>query len=201
MTHPNILTGYQYCEYMLILNPHEALSHKINKVKEAFSKSFATNMVYGSTRLIISRFTQSEMAEQRIISRLKMVAMSQPPFKVELKDFGSFPTHSIFINVTSKLPIKRLVKSIRQIQQSLTMDKDHKPYFNEEPYFIIGSKLLPWQYEKGWLEYSNRQFTGRFIADQMLLLKRRAGDKRYQIAEHLKFENLPVSTRQGELFV
>lgn len=201
MNRPDILPGYPYCEYLLILNPHEALAHKINKVKAAFSKSYGIKMMYGTPKLIISRFSQTEMAEQRILSQLKMVAMAQPAFKVELKNFGSFPSHSIFIHVTSKQPIKQLVKSIRQIQRTLTPDKDHKPYFNEEPYFLIGSKLLPWQYEKGWLEYSNHQFTGRFIADTMLLLKRRTGDKRYQVVEYLKFENLPVAARQGELFV
>ena len=64
----------------------------------------------------------------------------------------------------------------------------------------IAHKLLPWQYEKGWLEYSHKHFTGRFIADSMLLLKRREGDRAWQIAERLEFRNLPVTTRQGELF-
>jgi len=34
----------------------------------------------------------------------------------------------------------------------------------------------------------------------MLMLKRRAGDKSWQIVENLAFQNLPVNTRQGELF-
>jgi len=65
----------------------------------------------------------------------------------------------------------------------------------------VARKLLPWQYEKGWLEYSHRHFTGRFIADSMLLLKRRMGERAYQIVQRLEFMNLPVSTKQGELFV
>jgi hypothetical protein len=65
---------------------------------------------------------------------------------------------------------------------------------------IIASRLAPWQYEQGWLEYSNRHFTGRFIADNMMLLKRRAGEKAWQIVERLAFQNLPVAIRQGELF-
>jgi hypothetical protein len=59
---------------------------------------------------------------------------------------------------------------------------------------------LPWQYEKGWLEYSHRHFTGSFIADNMLLLKRHEDQKRYQIVQRFDFQNLPVSTKQGELF-
>ena len=65
----------------------------------------------------------------------------------------------------------------------------------------IARKLKPWQYEQGWLDFSNRQFTGRFIADSMLLLKRKAGEKSaFQVARRFDFMNLPVVTRQGNLF-
>jgi hypothetical protein len=65
---------------------------------------------------------------------------------------------------------------------------------------IINLKLKPWQYEKGWLEYSNKYFTGRFISDGMLLLKRPAGEMNYQVVQRFEFMNLPVKTKQGELF-
>jgi hypothetical protein len=71
----------------------------------------------------------------------------------------------------------------------------------DEPCIAIARKLLPWQYEKGWLEYSHKHFTGRFIADSMLLLKRRSADRSWQIAGRFEFMNLPVTTKQGELFV
>ena len=127
--------------------------------------------------------------------------MGYPPFKVELKDFGSFPSHTIYINVTSKLPIQNLIKEIRTNGQRLMkLNDDNKPHFIMEPHLTIARKLLPWQYEKGWLEYSNRHFTGKFIADAMLLLKRPVEEKKYQIAQRFEFQNLPVTIRQGELF-
>jgi hypothetical protein len=75
-----------------------------------------------------------------------------------------------------------------------------------EPHIPVARKLLHWQYEKGWLEYSNKHFTGRFIADGMLLLKRLAGDAgslrmKYQVVERFQFQNLPVVTKQGDLFM
>jgi hypothetical protein len=60
--------------------------------------------------------------------------------------------------------------------------------------------MNPGQYEKAWQEYSRKSFTGSFIADAMLLLKRRPGKKPYQVVQRFDFMNLPVSTRQGELF-
>ena len=140
------------------------------------------------------------MMEERILQRLKVVAMGYHPFKVELKDFGSYPTHTIFINVTTKEPIKNLVREIRQSQRLMKLNDENKPHFIDDPYITIARKLLPWQFEKGWLEYSHKNFTGRFIADSMLLLKRPVGEIKYQILQRLEFMNLPVATRQGELF-
>ena len=126
--------------------------------------------------------------------------MAHHPFKVELKDFGSYPSHTLYINMISKEPVKKLVREIRVAQRLMKLNDDKKPHFFDEPNITIARKLLPWQYEKGWLDFSNRHFSGRFIADAMLLLKRKAGDRTYQVAERFEFMNLPVETRQGELF-
>ena len=188
-------------EYLLILNPHEELRNRIQQVKKDFYDAYqAPTALGGKPQLTLVRFTQLALMEERIVQRLRTIAMGYCPFKVELKDFGSLPTHSIFINVTSKLPIRALVKEVREIQRLMKLDKEHKPHFIEEPNILIARNLLPWQYEKGWLEYSHKSFTGKFIADGMLLLRRRTGDKAWQIAERFAFQNLPVTTRQGSLF-
>ena len=128
--------------------------------------------------------------------------MGLAPFKMELKDYGSYPSHTILINVITKLPVQNLVKNIKEMQRMLKLNKENQPHFIEEPHIGIARKLKPWQYEEGWLEFSHRQFTGRFIADSMLLLKRKAGEKSsYQVAKRFDFMNLPVSTKQGSLFM
>jgi 2'-5' RNA ligase len=188
-------------EYQLILSPHEELSNKVRQIKADFFETYqAATAQSGKPNLTIGRFTQLALMEERIVQRLRTIAMGYCPFKIELKDFGSLPTHSIFINVISKLPIRALVKEVREIQRLMKLDKEHKPHFIEEPNILIARNLLPWQYEKGWLEYSHKSFTGKFIADGMLLLRRRTGDKAWQIAERFAFQNLPVTTRQGNLF-
>ena len=139
--------------------------------------------------------------EERLLNRLKIVAMGQTAFKVELKDFGSFPTHSIYINVHSRPAVQGLVRDIRtSAQRLMKMNDENKPHFMNEPHINIASRLLPWQYEKGWLEYSQKHFTGRFIADGMTLMKKPAGESRFQVVQRFHFENMPVNIRQGELF-
>ena len=198
----NTIPGYKVYEYLLVLNPHEELRNRIMQVKQHFFDKYqAAAAVHGKPHITLVNFLQYEVKEERLLNRLKAIAMGFHPIKVELKDYGSFPSHTIYINVISKLPVQELVKNIRKEAQLLMkLNNDHKPHFILEPYIGIARKLQPWHYEKGWLEYSHKQFTGRFIADGMLLLKRPAGELKYQVVQRLQFENLLVATRQGGLF-
>jgi len=201
------IPGYRVYEYLLVLSPHEELWNRIMKTKEDFSDKYKSDHArWGKPHITLVNFMQYEMMEEKIVNRLRMVAMGSPAFKVELKDFGSFPSHTIYINITSKLPVQNLVKQIRtEGQKLMKINEDNKPHFIMEPHLTIARKLKPWQYEKGWLEYSNKHFTGRFIADGMTLLKRPAGESdsyraKYHLAQRFDFQNLPVTTKQGELF-
>jgi 2'-5' RNA ligase len=197
------IPGYRVYEYLLVLNPHEELRNKIMKVKQEFYDVYkASTAIGGKPHITIANFLQYELMEERLTNRLQMIAMGFHPIKVELRDYGSFPSHTIHINVVSKLPIQSLVKTIRtEAQRLMKLNDDNKPHFMLEPHITIARKLQPWQYEKGWLEYSHKHFTGRFIADGMLLLKRPVGEMKYQIVKRFEFQNLPVVTKQGELFM
>jgi 2'-5' RNA ligase len=196
------LPGYRVYEYLLVLNPHEELRNKIIEVKKGFYEKYkAETARWGKPHVTLVNYLQHEMMEERILNRLQVIAMGYHPIKVELKDYGSFPSHTIYINITSKLPIQGLVKTIRtETQRLMKLDNDNKPHFILEPHLTIARRLQPWQYEQGWLEYSHKHFTGRFIADSMLLLKRPVGELKYQILRRFEFQNLPVTTKQGELF-
>jgi len=198
----NTTAGYKIYEYLLVLNPHEALRDKILQVRQYFFNQYNNaSAVYGRPHIILANFVQYELMEGRLLNRLHAIAMGFPPVKIELKDYGSFPSHTIYINITSKVPIQTLVKSIRgEAQRLMKLNEDNKPYFIMDPHLTIARKLQPWQYEKGWLEFSNLHFTGRFIADAMLLLRRPVGEMKYQIVQRFEFQNLPVATVQGDLF-
>ncbi len=196
------IPGYRVYEYLLVLSPHEELWNRILKEKEAFAEKYKSdNERWSKPHITLANFLQYDLMEERLLNRLKMVAMGFHPIKVELKDYGSFPSHTIYINVLSKLPVQSLIKTIRKdAQRLMKLNDENKPHFILEPHIPLARKLQPWQYEKGWLEYSHKHFTGRFIADGMLLLKRPLGENRYQIVQRLEFQNLAVTTKQGELF-
>ena len=145
----NSIPGYKINEYLLVLNPHEELRNKIMQVKKDFFETYkASAAVYSKPHITLVNFVQYGLMEERIINRLKTIAMGFHPVKIELKDYGSFPSHTIYINVTSKLPIESLVKQIRtESQRLMKLDADNKPHFILEPHLTIARKLQPWQYE------------------------------------------------------
>ena len=194
------LPGYRYYEYLIVLSPHEDLQKRIQDVKNDFGEKYKITPLRGRSHITLVKFITWAMMEEKLIQRLKVIGMGTTPFKVELKDFASFPTHTLYINVTTKLPVQDLVREIKQVQRLMKANPDHTPHFMTEPFIAIAQKLKPWQYEQGWLEYSHKQFTGRFIADGMLLLRRPAGEKGWQIINRFEFQNLPVTTKQGALF-
>jgi len=195
------MPGYRYNEYLLVLSPHEELWNKIKKVKEEFSEKYKSAQArWGKPHIALVNFVQFEMMEERIVNRLKTIAMGYTPFKVELKDFGSFPSHTIYINIDTKQQVQNIIKAIKPAQQLLTLNKENKPHFMDDPHLTVARKLLPWQYEQGWNEYSNYHFTGKFIADKMILLRKKQGEYRFSPIESFGFQNLPVEIKQGELF-
>jgi 2'-5' RNA ligase len=195
------LPGYRYMDYMLVLNPHEDLRNRISAVKKEFADAYdAPASIGGRPHVLLATFKVWQVMEEKILNRLKIIAMGTTPFKVALKDFGSFPSHTVYINVTTKLPIQNLIKSIRGAQRLMkSVEKD--PYFTTEPYIPVARKLAPFQYEQAWASYAHKHFTASFIADGMLLLKKHTDEKGYQIVQRLEFMNLPVNTTQGQLFM
>ena len=198
----NAIPGYKIYEYQLVLQPHEDLRNKIMQVKKDFYETYkSSTALYSKPHITLVNFVQYEMFEERMVNRLKTIGMGYYPIKIELKDYGSFPSHTIYINIASRLPVQALVTQVRtQAQRLMKFDNDNKPHFFMEPYICIARKLQPWQYEKGWQQYSHKHFTARFIENGMLLLKRPEGALKYQVVQYFEFQNLPVATIQGNLF-
>lgn len=185
------------------------MTEKILQIKEEFSTKFKIpSAKYSYPHITLVNFFQFTMVETRLINRLNTIAMGYHPFTVSLKDYGSFPSHTILINIESKQQIRNLVKELAPARQLMTLNKDKKPHFIDNPHLIVARRLLPGQYEQSWNEYQHKHFTAHFIAESMLLLRRpwtissdgqhTAG--KYQKMMHFKFMDLPVATKQGELF-
>ena len=195
------MPGYRLNDYLLVISPNEELRNRINTIRKTFNEKYRPAIpLTGKPHMALVHFVTWSMMEEKLVSRFQHIAMGITPFKIELKDYASFPSHTIYINVGTKTPVQNLVKELKQAQKLMKADPDHDPHIIAELFIPVARKLVPWQYEKGWLEYSHLHFSAKIIADGMLLLKRPLGDKAYQVVQRFEFMNMPVTTRQGELF-
>lgn len=192
--------GYALNEYKLVIPLPEALEQKILGIRKDFGEQYQYKPDLHRPHLTLVMFSQLSMMEEKIVQKLRSISMGEAPFLMEMRDYGSFPAHTIFINVSTKEPVKRLMRSVKEVQRLLRTDIEHKARFLQDPIISVARKLKPWQYEKGWLEYSHRRFTGRCVADSMLLLKRVEGTLPWQICSRFEFENMPVHSKQQILF-
>jgi 2'-5' RNA ligase len=188
-------------EYLLVLQPHEALWTEIKSIKEKFATDYSCDQARkGLAHITLAVFKQYQATENRIRQLLRNNARTLSSFKIEMKGFGSFPSHTIYINIVSKVPIMNAVKTLRQnAQKFMKPDKDNKPFFITEPHLTIARKLQPWQYEKAWIKYEHADFHGRFIADHALLLKRKTGGY-YKPVEKFLFQSEKNEIAQASLF-
>jgi 2'-5' RNA ligase len=196
------IPGYGIFEYLLVMRPHEELQQQLLAIKKEFAGVYkAPAALHTYPNIALVNFYAYQMTQERIVNRIGNVALGINPFKVELNGFGAFPSHTIYTSVSTRTPIQELVRELKGATSLLTLNKEHKPHFIENPHFTICHKLKPWQFEKAWLAYSHRSFSGRFIADHLLLLRRPASDTRYESIMRFEFQSLAVTTKQGSLFM
>ena len=77
-----------------------------------------------------------------MIDKLQQVALSTDPFKVELQDFAGYPSHTIYINVTTKSPFNELSKELKKAKWLMQVPQ-HDPYFINDPHLMIAQRLKP----------------------------------------------------------
>ncbi len=196
-----ILAAYAFAEYLLVLEPHESLADEIQQIKKMIQKNYGCLVSLKETpHISLVRFQQYEMMEQRIKRRLEGMVNAESPFLVELDGFGGLPTHSVFIRVSTQKGILTLQQKIKSFQQLLKADKERKPHFILQPYMAIASHMSNEQFEQCFTFVSNTHFSGRFMADQLILLRKREGEKRFTELMRCPMKHTLSTCSQPELF-
>ncbi len=194
------MPGYKQNEYILVLDLPETLRHKIEKVRKSMVEKFDLSQPRtGRPHISLVRFTTPQMLEEKMLYRLQLIAMAQRPFRIELKDYAGYPMHSVMIPIENQQGILQLIKNLKEARR-LMKTGGTDPYFLTDPSIPLIGKLDKDVYLKIMKEYEQRHFSGQFVADSMLVLKKSIGEKKYQIIRRFEFQSLQVESRQGLLF-
>ncbi len=187
-------------EYMLVLELPPVLLETINNIKKRFSEKYGAVQGHTRAQITLVKFSQYELMEARMLPRISTIAGALPVFTLELQGFGNLPTHTIYINVLGKISILHAIQALRKMQSLFRINEEITPWFITEPSIIIARKLLPGQYEKAWQFFSHQNFSGRFIADKLCLLKRSTQDVAWKPVATFSFEQSTTAGIQEKLF-
>lgn len=194
------MPGYRLNEYQLVIMPNEDLRHRIMRVREDFARRYQLEKPSSApVHFPLIRFSQIEMMEEKVRNALKGIARGIQPFRIELKDYASLPSHSIYLKTASRSPLEDLVRQLRQGGRVLRSSAG-EPQFLQDFNIVVANRLLPWQFEQGWNDYQHRSFNARTMVDGLLLLRKTLQSGKFAVVEHFPCLNLPVLTRQGVLF-
>lgn len=190
----------QLRQYLLALPLSESLRSAIEEMREKFSVDYRCPQATAGAPLIpLILFSRSETVEPELVNQFETLAGTLAPRVLSVNDFASLPTHTIYLNVYSGKGSRRLSEAFKPMQSVLKQGPDQKPFFIPDLRIPLARKLLPWQYEQGWLRYRHTHFRSSFMADRVQLFKKTEGESFRQVRT-FSFQVSRPPENQGSLF-
>lgn len=146
-------------------------------MKDSFEVDYGCNISIKSLpHVTLVNFVQNEASEQHIVNRLRRIFTGFNPFNIELNGFGGFDSHTVFVNVETKGPIRKIVKRLRaSMKRALTFDEAHEPHFVDMPHLTIARGMTTDQHNKAMADWKDKEFTSNFDTNEVVLLRRPLG--------------------------
>ena len=188
-------------QYLLVLKPATQVVEKINELRNLIHEDFKTEIFplsFPYVRLI--SFTGLKENEQHLINHLVKIGRQLSPVQLILKDFGNFPTHTLFINVASKVSLIDRINFIKK-EGKLSSFTIEQPQYIDDFYIPVAIKLKPWQFETLSVESYHLNFSASCIINEIQLLIREQNTGRLRCISKFPLQNLIKNTsQQGLLF-
>jgi len=185
-------------EYVLVISPDEVTCAFMSEIKNIFKIQYGCEYAASLIpHITLINFVQFEMNEKRIVEYLERFSKSVNPFDIQLNGFGQFPSHTIFVNVSTKAPIVKIVKDIQTKFSKFLQPTEHeKPKFIKNPHLTIARQMTESQHNMAWEEWKDKEYVSTFKARGMSLLKRKITGGKCQTVATLKFEGDGISDIQ-----
>lgn len=190
----------QLFEYQLVINMPEDLRRRIEAERQQLAENY--NILQpptGRPCVSLVRFKAYEVMEKKIVDKLQRIVMAAKPFKIELKDYGSYPMHALFIEIKNQEKVTAFIKSLKQARPLMRACGDD-PHFLLDPQIVLAGRLTNDKFIEIMKVYAHRKFADDFRAASMLMLKKNEDGRRYEMVKQFEFELLNEKKLQGQLF-
>lgn len=199
MSNVLLTPGCRVYEYRLIVPLGEVSQEAVAQIRRELHEKYCISQPFElKPSLTILHFHTYEGVEARLLERMQQVAARVDAFNVELQNFAT-SSDAIYIDVPAHRPFHELTRELKAVKSLITIP-DHDPHFISEPRLLIAQNLKPFQFIRMWMDCEHRQFTEKFAANSMLLMKRSATHNRYEEIKRFEFACLAHCIKQGTLF-
>lgn len=200
MANELLMPGYRIGEYRLIVPLSASLLERIAQMRCQLHQKYRLAVPFEvEPSLTILHCHAYEGTETNLKERIQQMAARVNAFPVALEDFAALASHTIYINIADRKPFQNLARELKALR-SLISVPDHDPQFIADPQPFIAQDLKPFQFIRMWMDCEHMAFTGQFMADSMVLLKRSITHQRFEELERFCFATLPQGIKQGTLF-
>jgi 2'-5' RNA ligase len=194
------LPGLHMYEYLLVLNIPGELRERIEEERSGLTEKYSIDQPRaGRPNISLVRFSAMKMMEERIVQKLQLIAAEEKPFVIDLQDYGGYPMHAIFIRIANQQRVLQFIKKLKQGRR-LMKAAGEEPYFLQDPVIALAGRISKEKYVEAMKEYLHKKFSGKFVADSFILLKRAKNETTYQVVRRFGFQLLQAPTAPVVLF-
>lgn len=200
MSNTLLQPGHRVCDYKLVLPINESLQETIIRLRAELYDRYKIPVPEGrKPALTVAEFCAYEGMEQNLFERVQQLVARTPAFTINLENFSSHSSHTIFIRVANRSAFYELAKELKVVR-SLTKSLAQDSGFIPEPYVEIAQKLKPFQFIRIWMDCEARKFTASFTASSILVLKRSFSATGFEEVQRFELASQASLVRQGVLF-
>jgi 2'-5' RNA ligase len=166
------LTGW--LEHMLLANPDDRIYLKVQSKKEFFFQQHgAVIAVKTRPHITVAKSKAKGSVGELLCDCIQKVCNLPYSFTVALKNYGSFPSHAVYINVHNAKPFGLLAQNLSVIESMMISPHECRiTFLVDKPHMTIARGLDLEVYRRAIAEYKRFSFFDLFTINKLILLKR-----------------------------
>jgi hypothetical protein len=179
---------YGLQEYQLVVQPDKTIAEKITAEKEHFAKSYRqSGVVSGQSFITLARFLGTAQMEDTAQRWIQNICHHHTPFLITLHAYSGIAPHILILQIQNVTPFKRLANHLRALDPFIRGNECPPLALINRPYLPLARHLPERTYFKALHTYLQRPLQHRFIAKELLLVKRSNQLAHFQVAAVLPF--------------
>lgn len=189
-------SGLEVVAYRFVLPLGQDLCDRIQAFKEQHLSQHQSRGDHVFKGLTLA-YGNSFFANEAALSRFIKILSAENSFQVSFENFAAYPSHTVYLSVDGGPGWRHLTKKIRKLRSMFNVNELELSIC--EPQYILAQGLNPREFESLWSACAGAHFSGKFLAENLQLWRRRNGD-RYRLIDTIPFLSQPKAVVQPNLF-